>query len=168
MFTLLALAGCATATSPAAPPNTQSAESTAPSTNAAVVSEEVLKKALATGENQAHFWTGRVNGVSVEKQAGEIAKAAGGATLESKLTEASITMPVFSDRSPEAVSSWTSASRIFAELASGTVTVVMGTELRQGNVFETQELPVLKANPKIVAVMKLDAATGQKTTLYTR
>jgi hypothetical protein len=137
-------------------------------TTAPFVDEATLREALKTDRNKAFFWTGRVDGVSVEAEAARRAGEIGGATLETRLRDAGIEMPAFDNRSEEAVKVWTLASTLFAEQASGIVHVVMGTSLREGNVFESQEFPTLKNNPGVATVIKIDAATGERTTLFAR
>jgi hypothetical protein len=127
-----------------------------------------LKAATKTERGEAVFWTGRIGGVSVEVAAGGFASANGGFTLEQKLANAGVSMPVFNDRTPEAIATWEAASRLFAEQASGVVTVFKGTEIRQGNVFDTLELPALKRNTAVSQVFAVDGATGKRTQIFVR
>jgi hypothetical protein len=136
--------------------------------NVTSVDREVLRKATATPRDGAYFWTGRVNGTSVEGTAADVAKRAGGKTLELALDEAGVTMPVFDDRTPEALEAWKDASLFFAEQASGVTHVVMGQQLRDGNVFETLERPALEANPNVTKIVKIDAVTFQEEDLFVR
>ncbi len=136
--------------------------------DAAPPSEEELRAALQTNRDGAVFWTGRVNEQSVEQRAADFATGTNGTTLELALLRAEIVMPVFADRTPEAVATWELASRLFAEQASGTAFVVMGPELRDGNVFETQEFPALKDNPEIERVIRVDAVTEERTEIFNR
>jgi hypothetical protein len=136
--------------------------------DAAPPSEEELSDALQTNRDSAVFWTGRVNGQSVEQRAADFADSFNGTTLEQALLRAEIVMPVFADRTKEAVEAWELASTLFAEQASGTAFVVMGPELRPGNVFETLEFPALKTNPDIERVVRVDAETEQETEIFNR
>lgn len=45
--------------------------------------------------------------------------------------------------------------------------VVLG-ETRPGNIWETVQLPALKANARVTRVVAIDAATGAKTVLFER
>jgi hypothetical protein len=121
-----------------------------------------LRPALETQEDGAIFWTGRVDGESVEQRAADFAADNGGSTLELALSRAGIVMPVFADRTPEAVEAWELASQLFAEQASGTAFVVKGTQVRDGNVFETKELPALLENPGVRELREVDARTGEQ------
>jgi hypothetical protein len=134
----------------------------------AVPDEATLREGLQTDENGAYFWTGRVDGQSVEADALRIANESGGTTLEGALADADITMPVFSDRTPEAIQAWELASRIFAEQASGDVFVVMGTEIRDGNVFQTLEFPTLQANQNVRRVIRMDNQGREVEVLFDR
>ncbi len=134
----------------------------------AVPDEATLREALQTDENGAYFWTGRVNGQSVEADALRIANDSDGTTLEGALAAGDITMPVFSDRTPEAIAAWELASRIFAEQASGDVFVVMGDEIREGNVFQTLEFPTLQANQNVRRVIRMDNQGREVEVLFDR
>jgi hypothetical protein len=134
----------------------------------AVPDEATLRAALRTSENGAYFWTGRVNGQSVESDALRIANDSDGTTLEGALAAGDITMPVFSDRTPEAIAAWELASRIFAEQASGDVFVVMGDEIREGNVFQTLEFPTLQANQNVRRVIRMDNQGREVEVLFDR
>jgi hypothetical protein len=136
--------------------------------NAEIPEEDELRPALQTERDGAVFWTGRVNGKSVEQRAADFAIENNGLTLELALLEADIVMPPFADRSSEAERVWKLASNLFAEQASGTAFVVMGPELRPNNVFETIEFPALKNNPEIDRVIKVDAVTEEQTELFFR
>ncbi len=132
------------------------------------LNEQDQRHALITERDKANFWTGRVNGESVEQTAGVIAREAGGTTLEMRLADRGIEMPAFDDRTPDAMRAWEEASRYYAEGASGTAYVVMGQELRDGNVWETKELPALKDNPAVDRIVKIDAVTREHSVLWER
>ena len=125
-----------------------------------------LEAALATKSGGAFFWTGRNGDVSVEEQAASIAAKAGGLTLESGLAAHNIIMPAFDTRNTQAVNIWESASRILAQKASGEVFCVQGATLRPNNVFETIELPALKANKAVTKVTRIDSKTGAKSPIF--
>ncbi len=122
--------------------------------DAEIPEDEELREALETDRDDAVFWTGRVNGTSVEQRAANFATGTTGTTLEQALLRADIVMPPFVDKRPEAEAVWRLASNLFAEQASGTAFVVMGPELRENNIFETLEFPALKNNPDIERVIR--------------
>lgn len=65
-------------------------------------------------------------------------------------------------------STWTDASRAFAEQASGDVRVIMRPPLRKGNIFETVEFPTLKKNQRVTSVVAINPDTGEMTVLFRR
>ena len=65
-------------------------------------------------------------------------------------------------------STWTDASRAFAEQASGDVRVIMRPPLRKGNIFETVEFPTLKKNQRVTSVVAVNPDTGETTVLLRR
>ncbi len=129
--------------------------------NAQLPDDDTLKRALDTGPNQAYFWSGRVDGNSVQDQAIAIAESRGGTTIEGLLERADVTMPEYAPGDTTSEDAWEKVSEYYADGASGVVHVVMGTQLRENNIFETKELPALKANGLVVQVVKVDAQTGE-------
>jgi hypothetical protein len=72
---------------------------------------------------------------------------------------------VWDASNPATVDAWYEASRAFADGAGGTVHVV---PLRPGNIWETVELPALKANDKVTKIIKINPDTGAETILFSR
>jgi len=58
---------------------------------------------------------------------------------------------------PAPVQAWQDASRAYAEGASGTVHAVIGDSLRPGSIWETIELPALKANPNVTQIIRVSS-----------
>ncbi len=139
------------------------------SSDATLPDEDTLKRALDTGPNQAYFWTGRNDGVSVMDRADEIAVSHGGTTLEGRIERAGITMPEYDPNNTATHEAWAKVSELYAQGASGVAYVVMGEEVRENTVFLTKELPALQANGLVVQVVKIDARTGEEVeVLYER
>jgi len=79
-----------------------------------------------------------------------------------------ITLPAWDASNPSVVAAWQNASRNFAVGASGDVKAVIGSTLRPGSVWETVELPALKANPNVTSITTIDPSTGVKTVIFKR
>ena len=118
-----------------------------------------------TAPGAAIFWTGKVKGVSVEKQAHALAVQTGGITLDMLLAKNNAVMPFYDPKKADTVNHWNTASLLFAQQASGDVRSIMGTERRPDNVFETIELKALKGNKAVRSVTKIDGANGIKSRL---
>ncbi len=124
--------------------------------------------AFATNSGEAVFWSGKTNGVGGADAAGCIASACGGTTLEQLMANKGITLPAWDASNPATVAAWQNASKSFAQGASGDVNAVLGSTLRPGSVWETVELPALKANPNVTSITTIDPATGVKTIIWKR
>jgi hypothetical protein len=123
---------------------------------------------FATNPGEAVFWSGRTAGVGGADVAGDIAASQGGTTLEQLAKARGIDLPVWDAGNPASVQAWQDASRAFAGNAQGTVRAVIGDSLRPGNVWETVELPALKANPNVTQIIRVNPATGAQTVIFTR
>lgn len=77
-----------------------------------------------------------------------------------------ITLPAWDASNPSVVAAWENASRNFAAGARGDIRAVIGSTLRPGSVWETIELPALKANPNVKSITTIDPATGVETVIY--
>lgn len=71
----------------------------------------------------------------------------------------------FDAEDPAGIAAWITASREFAEGASGEARVVLGTT-RPGNLWETVQLPALKKNRRITRVIAINAATREESTIF--
>lgn len=116
-----------------------------------------------TPPGKAYFWTGETNGVGGEDYARAYATARGGYTLESFLDDRGITMPDWQDRTPEAEAEWKAASSAFSQGASGPVHTLFGQDRRVDNVYEGDELPILRDNPNVTRIVHVDPSTHVET-----
>jgi Possible hemagglutinin (DUF637)/Hemagglutinin repeat len=124
--------------------------------------------AFTTEVDRAVFWSGKTSGVGGVDVACTVATACGGTTLEQLMASKGIALPAWDVSDPVVVGAWQSASKSFAEGASGSVIAVVGKNLRPGNVWETIELPALKANANVIQITVVDHATGIKTIVFKR
>ncbi|WP_209306930.1 hypothetical protein AB1F57_07705 [Streptococcus sp. ZY1909104] len=66
------------------------------------------------------------------------------------------------------IDAWERASDVYAEQVTGEVRAVVGSELREGNIWENIELPRLKNNPKGTKITTIDPKTGLETVIFER
>lgn len=126
------------------------------------------KSVVQTNPNEAIFWSGRTNGVGGIDIAKQIANKFQGKTLESLLESRQITMPLYDPTVAPSVQAWVDISTELAKNAIGEVRAVLGSQLRPQNIWETYELPALKANPNVTRITSVDPATGKVTVIYER
>jgi hypothetical protein len=120
------------------------------------------------------FWSGRSDisdGVTTNTYgsggiAAGVAENHGATTLERYLVDHDISMPRWG--TPGAEEAWGDVSARYAAAAKGDVHVVLGTSLREGNVWETRELGALQANPEVTRIVTIDPTTGRMTTIFER
>jgi len=79
-----------------------------------------------------------------------------------------VNIPVWDPDNPAVVAAWRNAAEAFARGAKGDVRVVLGDTLRPGNVWETVELPALRANTSVRRIIRLDPTTGAETVIFRR
>ncbi|BBX99006.1 hypothetical protein MLAC_43000 [Mycobacterium lacus] len=72
------------------------------------------------------------------------------------------------ERDPESVRFWEDASAAYADNACGTVTAIVGCNLRPGNIWQTVEVPRLIDNPKATRIVQIDPDTGMPTIIFER
>lgn len=77
-------------------------------------------------------------------------------------------MPAWNPNDPAVVAAWQDVSKKYAQNASGTVHVVLGEDLRPGNVWESSEFDTLKSNPNVDQIVKIDPLTKTESVLWTR
>ena len=100
-----------------------------------------LRGSLATGANEAVFWSGIGRGGD-KIAAGWVAKH-GGATLETTLARRGITLPAWDTSKPATVSLWREASAEFARGARGNVRVLQDEFVRMDSTWAKIEFPEL-------------------------
>ncbi|MGI4757826.1 MAG: hypothetical protein ACRYGF_13360 [Janthinobacterium lividum] len=144
-----------------------------PSARVADSTAQAAKYPVQTERDKAYFWSGRspredgtFAGGAADAQV--IASQSGGITLESLIEQRNIDMPAWDANNPDSVAAWKGISADYANGASGNVNAVIGSSLRPGNVWETAELPALKANPNVTSITTIDPATGVQKLLWTR
>ncbi|MCX2681993.1 hypothetical protein OOZ15_18725 [Galbibacter sp. EGI 63066] len=63
---------------------------------------------------------------------------------------------------------WKEVSKLYANEAVGDVRAVIGKDLRPGSVWETVELPALKANKNVTRIFTIDPVTLKETLIFKR
>ncbi|MGN6832996.1 RHS repeat-associated core domain-containing protein, partial [Neisseria sp. P0017.S007] len=123
---------------------------------------------VKTEPNTAFFWSGRTDGIGGQHIAADIAKSNGGTTLEMLIEARKIIMPKWDQNNQASIKAWEDISSEYATCASGTVTGVIGKDLRPGNIWENRELPALKNNPNITKIVIIDPKTKISTVIFQR
>ena len=100
--------------------------------------------------------------------AADIAKSNGGTTLEMLIEARKIIMPTWDQNNQASIKAWEDISSEYATCASGTVTGVIGKDLRPGNIWENRELPALKNIPNITIIVIIDPKTKISTVIFQR
>src|SRR4051812_44761559 len=109
----------------------------------------LIAELYETNTGEAVFWSGTTLGIDATSRAEQVALSLGGTTLEKLVRSRGIHLPPWDATSPASVSAWVLASKAYASCASGCARAVLGDSLRPGNIWETVELPTLKANPQV-------------------
>ncbi|NQI71380.1 hypothetical protein HO594_09560 [Streptococcus suis] len=128
----------------------------------------LIKDRLKTEPGTAFFWSGRTDGIGGMDVAKDIAKSRGGVTLESTIEDTNIIMKDWNIEDTSTIDAWERASDVYAEQVTGEVRAVVGSELREGNIWENIELPRLKNNPKVTKITTIDPKTGLETVIFER
>lgn len=137
-------------------------------------SYEELQDLTKTEPDAAYYWSGRnASGVGVGPDGSGIAESmareANGTTLEMLLGKNGLNpLPRWNEFDPESVRFWEDASAAYAGNARGTVTAVVGTNLRPGNVWESVEISRLMVNPNVTRIIQVDPDTGVSTIVFQR
>lgn len=134
---------------------------------------DAVRPLLKTEPNSAFFWSGRyVNEagdvVGVMDDAARIAKSKGGNTLETLIDAKGIQMPEWDIDNPASIKAWEDVSAAYANQVSGDVRGVIGSQLREGNIWENVELPRLKANSNVTKINTIDPVKMIETTIFER
>jgi hypothetical protein len=77
-------------------------------------------------------------------------------------------MPEWDFNKPDSMKAWDVASGVYAEQVSGEVRAVVGSKLREGNIWENVELPRLRNNPNVTQITTIDPKTGIEKTIFER
>lgn len=133
----------------------------APSTQDFVAAETA--GAFGTDSSQALFWSGL--GRNGATQASEYAAKTGGTTLEQ--TAGAAKLPAYDSSNAASVAAWRGASELFARGASGNVRVLLGNS-GPDSIWNTVELPALKANSAVTSITAVDPATGSTSLIWAR
>ena len=129
----------------------------------------VAPSLLKTESNSAFFWSGRTDGIGGAERALEIAKQQqGGTTLEGLIESKGIKMPEWDINNSSSIKAWEDVSATYANNVSGNVRAVVGSNLREGNIWENVELPRLKNNPNVTQITTIDPKTLIETVIFKR
>ena len=127
-----------------------------------------IRPQLKTEPDTAFFWSGRTEGIGGADTAANIAKSRGGVTLESTIDAKKIVMPEWDFNNPSTMEAWDLVSGAYAEQVSGEIRAVVGSELRQGNIWENIELPRLMNNARVTKITTIDPKTQVETIIFKR
>lgn len=123
---------------------------------------------LKTNINEAFFWSGRTNGIGGEEIALDIAKAKNGITLEGLIKKNNIAVPIWNPFDKKIMKIWSLISKRYAEQVSGEIRAVIGSRLRENNIWEAYELPALKANSNVTKITIIDPKTKVEKLIFRR
>ena len=121
------------------------------------------ERKLRTKPNEAFFWSGKTDGIGGQEIALEIALSKNGITLEGLINKNKIPMPIWNPFDDNIQALWASISKKYADLVSGEIRAVVGTNLRKDNIWETFELPALMKNPNVKKITIIDPKTKKET-----
>jgi len=127
-----------------------------------VPSKDEIRKAVSGAPAANVFWTGRTGSCSgeadsVKNLTEDFARKRGKKTLEMRLRDSGINMPVWHNADPRSKPMWRLASREFAAQSSDQAWVVEGTCVREHNTWQSNELPALKATGKINCIWEISS-----------
>jgi len=120
---------------------------------------------LATGADEAVFWSGIRNG---DTAAANWSAQNGGATLEMTLAGRGVDLPVWDASKPSSIEAWMQASQEFAAGARGNVRVLQSDSVRLQSVWAEVEFPALKANPNVNSIRAVNPEDGAEVLLWKR
>jgi RHS repeat-associated protein len=129
------------------------------------VADDVAVKTLATGTDEAVFWSGIRKGDIV---AARWASVNSGATLESTMAARGGKLPPWDASNLASVAAWRNASTEFAAGARGNVRVLQADKVRLNSVWAEVEYPALKANPNVSSITAVNPETGEQILLWSR
>lgn len=79
-----------------------------------------------------------------------------------------IKMPEWDINDNTSIKAWQDISAEYANQVSGEVRAVVGSNLREGNIWQNVELPRLMANPNVTKVITIDPATLTEKVIFER
>jgi len=129
---------------------------------------EAISPLLKTEPDTAFFWSGRTEGIGGAKIAARIAEKGNGTTLETLVGKNNIEMPKYDFNNPASIKAWEDASREYANQATGEIRVILGKNLREGNIWENVEQPLLKNNLNVTKITVIDPKTGIEEVIFER
>jgi filamentous hemagglutinin len=130
---------------------------------------EAAENALATGRNQAVFWSGVGKpGVPGYDVAMQWAAKNGGATLESTMAARGIKLPVWDAKNPAVVAAWEKASADFVRGASGHVRVLQADTVGVNSIWGRIEYKSLQSNPNVQSITSVHPETSAEFLLWSR
>lgn len=127
-----------------------------------------------TDPGKAYYWSGRdAHGVGVGPDGSRIAErlaAEANATTLKMLLERRGMAPVpgWDAAFPDTIRFWDEAARAYAENAAGTVTAIVGCDVRPDNIWQRVEIPRLRSNPNVTRIVQIDPDSRVSTVIYER
>ncbi|WP_139829664.1 hypothetical protein [Mycobacterium gastri] len=137
-------------------------------------SYDELVELTRTDPDTAYYWSGLdARGVSVGPDGSRIAErlagAANGTTLKMLLERNGMQpIPGWNKFDPELVRFWHDAARAYADNCTGTVTAVVGCDVRPDNIWQTVEVPRLTDNPNVTKIVQIDPDSRLTTVIFER
>lgn len=131
-----------------------------------------LRELLKTDPDTAYFWSGSTTGkdgtVAYSKAvARKLAEENGGVTIEMLIEKGHIEMPDYGDGAASEAA-WEEVSRLYAEQASGKVWGVIGRDVRDDNIWENREYPILRDGGNVTKITLIEPLTEEEKILLER
>ncbi|AGZ49000.1 hypothetical protein B1T45_28275 [Mycobacterium kansasii] len=137
-------------------------------------SYDELRELTKTDPGKAYYWSGRdANGVGVGPDGSRIAERladeANATTLKMLLERRGmVPVPGWDAAFPDTIRFWDEAARAYAENAAGTVTAIVGCDVRPDNIWQRVEVPRLRNNPNVTRIIQIDPDSRVSTVIYER
>lgn len=127
-----------------------------------IPTQDQVRAALKSAPGSNLFCTGREGSCESEKDgvkplAEKFARERGQDTLEMRLADAGLKMPPFDTPDNNAKEIWRFASAEFVRQTSDPAWVIKGKCVRDGNTWETRELPELENSGKVKCIWQINA-----------
>ena len=88
--------------------------------------------------------------------------------MEGLIESKGIKMPEWDINNSSSIKAWEDVSATYANNVSGNVRAVVGSNLREGNIWGNVELPRLKNNPNVTQITTIDPKTLIETVIFKR